>query len=497
MKARKLMILKTAEAVSAEMSAKVDEKTASGIIEAGVYDPTRLPDIDSDAVEKIPTGIQDLDEALHGGIYTGGYTVLTSTEGTGKTTFTAQLIRGALESGYSAMVMSDEDGVNRFNAQFLRACAGPRGIDTSNRDRFIPEVYPDVKKYINAYYRGRLFFLAPYDLEQKDRNWKGILAKLKAYAKAGVKFFVLDNLMTLTSFLRRDSVHTTNDVNDAQMQICSDLRELGITYNVAIVLIQHKRKMPAGTTKRDINNDDGSGSADVKNMSVCYMHWMMFQEKTEIEKQNERIKRRIADKTGVKEEDLGKTSLLFEEPSEDETAETKRLRKAIALLQQELLGDETDRRLIVGKERLYGPPYARITLRYDPSTLRYYRTRFGGETTEVDMASSWEAGYYTQYLPRLFKERFGIPITTKGMYQIPKEVQAWIDAYKQQQAEVKEQEKIGASKEMESDPWYGMRHLLSILSKAGIAEVLPFNGVELVPELEKIAMMANGGKGGN
>lgn len=408
-------ILTSMEQIRKNMQAMATESSA-GQIAPGVMSLTMQEPIDSDAVEKVPTGIKGLDDVLHGGIHCGGYTVLASSEGTGKTTLTVQMVRGCVESGRKAFVISDEDGVERWNSQFLRMVIGPRWIDKSDITRSVPRIYPDAERFARAYYADWVTFASPY--EMLDHSWKGILSTITEYAKAGYKLFVLDNLMVLTGLLGADPAYTgAKDIYQIQSQVCTDLRNIAKKFQIAVVLIQHKGKYKS-QDENEMSTQDGSGTQDVGNAAMMYLHWVWYK-KEKRDKINDATKKIIAARQGVKEEDINKKTTY------DDTEYDARLRIADEIYARDMLKDDTDRRIICTKDRLYGNPFFRLTLHYDKDTLRYYHDYQDSE------ADSWEVVFQTLYVPQVYEQQFKRPLGDG--YRISRAVARWIEEQKQEQ----------------------------------------------------------------
>lgn len=69
--------------------------------------------------ERIPTGIDDLDEALGGGLPVGGLVTIGATSSTGKTTLTLQIVDNIASSGHPALFVTIEQGRHELVAKSL------------------------------------------------------------------------------------------------------------------------------------------------------------------------------------------------------------------------------------------------------------------------------------------------------------------------------------------------------------------------------------------
>lgn len=397
-------------------------ETTLGMLEKGIMSLTLQQPVDADQVKKIPTGLRELDFALHGGIHTGGYTVLASSEGTGKTTLTVQMVRGCVESGHKAFVISDEDGVERWCAQFIRMVVGPRWLDESDRTRTIPRVYKDAELFARAYYADSIAFASPYEMENK--TWEGLKNKIIEYAGKGYELFVLDNLMVLTGLLAGDGTYGgARDVYQMQSKVCADLRNLGKALKIAIVLIQHKGKYKS-REEDQMSSQDGSGTQDVGNAAMMYLHWVAYNEQ-EMEKVNSNILKYYERKFGLSGEEIKKHPYSWEN---DEKSQKQRM--AFNAYNADTITKQTDRRIICTKDRLYGQPFFKRTLHYDERTGRYYHDELD------DRADSWEVAFETEYIPMIIKQELGEFDESK--YSVHLAVAQWID---EKNYEIEQQEK--------------------------------------------------------
>lgn len=437
-------ILTTQERIREHLVAMKQKPGVTGLV--GEWEPGIAPlmyqrSIDSEQVKKIPTGIKQLDDCLHGGLHCGGYTVLASNEGTGKTTITIQFARGAVESGHRVWAFSNEDGAGRWKSQFVKMVAGPRWIQTDDEERSTSRVYEDAEEYISAYYADYIAFATPEDLA--DSSWTGVKSAIERYAKQGFELFILDNLMTLASILRKDpNAGNTTELYDAQSKACADLRTLGKKLNIAIILVQHnKKKQISSSLNRvdDISSQDGAGSQDVSNAAMMYLRWEAYDRDKKREALNKKLGDDLAKRFGV---ELNQVTTAPPHGKWPDTPAGEAQHRAYSIYQNEHIEDQTDRRLICCKDRLYGMPFFERTLRYDDTTLRY---SYGLSGVYDESADSWEVAYECYEIPAIYKELYGADIPEQ--YRVNRYVKEWIEKQKQEQEEQKRKEEEANRKE--------------------------------------------------
>lgn len=421
--------------------AKLNVKTGLyGEYEDGIAPLMLQKSMDAEQVKKIPTGIRQLDTCLHGGLHCGGYTVLASYEGTGKTTITIQFARGAVESGHRVWAFSNEDGASRWKSQFVKMVAGPRWMETDNEERSTSKVYDDAEEYISAYYADYIAFATPDDL--MDNTWFGIQDAIRRYAGQGYELFILDNLMTLATILRKDPKEGSNtELYEAQSRACADLRALGKKYNIAIVLVQHNKKKQGQSLNRidDISSQDGAGSQDVSNAAMMYLRWEAYDRDKKKDAFNKKLGNDLCARYHVDAQYL----TLPQIGGDGDTPELQAQRKAYSAYQNDSIMSQTDRRIICCKDRLYGMPLFERTLRYDETTLRYY---YGPSGAGDDRADSWEVSYELYRIPEIYKEIYGVDIP-KDKYKLSPAVVQWIQEQTQEQEEQKRKEEEAKHKE--------------------------------------------------
>ena len=124
----------------------------------------------------------------------------------------------------------------------------------NDRDGLPDETY---QKIMDSEMFNRVYIYEPSDEEEEDNHTQEYLietinASIKQY---GVRFIVIDNLMTVMDY---DGVM---ELNDAQTVYTRKLAKIAQKHNVIILLIVHPRK----SNSKTFSNDDIAGSSNIVN----------------------------------------------------------------------------------------------------------------------------------------------------------------------------------------------------------------------------------------
>lgn len=112
---------------------------------------------------------------------------------------------------------------------------------------FVPN---NIAKRIDDWMDGKFFLFN----NEYGNTWEEVFHDMKELLKAGVKVFILDNLMALDIDLLE------GDKNNKQKNLILQLKDFAKTNNVHIIIVAHPRKSLAFLRKADI-----SGTADLTN----------------------------------------------------------------------------------------------------------------------------------------------------------------------------------------------------------------------------------------
>lgn len=220
-----------------------------------------VKNVDIFKLEKLKTGIKNIDRLLYGGLPFGGVHLVSGKPGEGKSTLASQIMINALSQGYKCFAYSGELPNYLFKAWMDFQIAGPHHIfeyqnqygdtnfNVSNTNR----------ELIADWYRGKAFLYdnRVIDGDEKESLIKTVENVVKQY---GVRVVLLDNLMTAIDL----EVGQNSDKYERQSEFVKRLSRLALRYNLIIILVAHKRKNNFSTNE----NDEVSGSGDIANLAL-------------------------------------------------------------------------------------------------------------------------------------------------------------------------------------------------------------------------------------
>lgn len=205
--------------------------------------------IDLTGLEKIKTGIIELDKKI-GGLYMSEVTVLSGSNASGKSSWLNTLVLNAVQQGYKVALWSGELRSDILKTWIQMVAAGPDNLRQSQYDDGRYYVPDHIGQKIDQWLDGK-FFLYNNSYGNKAAQ---MLHDMEVLSEAGIKLFVLDNLMSL------DIDIVNGDKNEKQKELILKIKEFAKTHNIHIILVAHPRKTMAFLRKNDI-----SGTADITN----------------------------------------------------------------------------------------------------------------------------------------------------------------------------------------------------------------------------------------
>ena len=215
-----------------------------------------IQDIDLDEMDGIETGIRELDTEIMKLFY-GTLTVVSGKPGAGKSSFLSQIMCQSLEQDKPVWMFSREMPCWMEKSWLNYIMAGGHHVKTYE-DRNGAKYYkvtPDAKQAINSYY-DKKWFLYRDDWSNKLDD---IMVSMEdSVRKYGAKLLIVDNLMTI------DLDQNENSELLKQTECVDRLIKFAMKYSVAVVLVAHPRKMPAG---EDVGIYDISGTSNIINLA--------------------------------------------------------------------------------------------------------------------------------------------------------------------------------------------------------------------------------------
>ena len=216
-------------------------------------------------IDKLQTGIKELDETLYGGIPFGIVCLLAGKRGDGKSTLASQIMANAIEQGYNTFAYSGELPNYLYKSWFDFQIAGRNHIVENEKDgkinRFITNKN---RQLISAWYRGKAFIYDNRIIEDDEQeNLLDIIRQ--TIMQHDVKVILIDNLMTAMYI---DEEKDTNKY-DQQGRFVRALTRIALEFDCLILLVAHQRKNAFSADA----NDEVSGSGDITNLAGMVMSY--------------------------------------------------------------------------------------------------------------------------------------------------------------------------------------------------------------------------------
>lgn len=223
--------------------------------------------INPDDIEKLPTGIQCIDDVLHGGVPFGQLLLITGKAGDGKSTFASQILLSALDNNCKCFAYSGELPNSLFKSWMDHQAAGPNddtGASNWERNKDKLRLKETALAKIKDWYKGSMWV---YDNELALLDDEEPLTALleRVINQYGVRVILIDNLMTALDLEPID----TSEKYERQSLFMKKMARLALRYNILIILVAHKRKNNGNS---DVN-DSVSGTADISNLASVVMSY--------------------------------------------------------------------------------------------------------------------------------------------------------------------------------------------------------------------------------
>lgn len=222
------------------------------------YEPQDIKDI-----EKISTGFANLDKELYGSMMSC-FTIISGKSGAGKSTIAnIAAIISPIENGYKTFVYSGELANGQLSSWVISPLAGQNHtVIWKNEIRDSYSITKQASERIRQTYRKDILLYD--DKDGLDTSSTSLLRAMEyAYKKYNCRFFLIDNLMSL-SF----EGYTEDTKWDCQKAFIIQLLKFTNKYNVSTFLVVHPSK--SGASSKDGGTPDVyslSGSGDISNMA--------------------------------------------------------------------------------------------------------------------------------------------------------------------------------------------------------------------------------------
>lgn len=236
-------------------------ENAVGLPVKHLVDIADVETVDVFKLQKLETGLRDVDRLLYGGIPFGGICLIGGKAGEGKSTLASQILVHAISQGYICFAYSGELPNSLFKAWMYFQVAGPHHVSRyENKWGEANYTLSDANRAaIDNWMRGRLKI---YDYASVSDENEGLLKTAdEAIKRYGVKVLLFDNLMTAV-----DEKIAGHGKFEKQSNFMRELAALAVRRNVLILLVAHKRKN--NFQDNDNENDDYMGSSDIVNLAT-------------------------------------------------------------------------------------------------------------------------------------------------------------------------------------------------------------------------------------
>lgn len=206
----------------------------------------------------IQTGFPKLDAILGGGLIDGTMTILTGTPSSGKSTLTNQIVANAINQEFKTFIYSGELTNEMLMDWFSKTVSNESDLEEKynicNESYYIPSDYSF--KLIQDWVKDKLFIYSK-TAKATENNLVSVIEFLAV--KKGVKFFILDNLMTIESSVGG------SDKYQKQIAIVSAIKEIAKNLGLVVILVAHPNKESNKSNEHSMY--DVSGAAEIVNLA--------------------------------------------------------------------------------------------------------------------------------------------------------------------------------------------------------------------------------------
>lgn len=223
-----------------------------------VVDFSTIEDVDIDKMPGIYTGFKEVDKVI-GKIFYSMITIVSGLPSSGKSSFLNQIIGNVIDSGEKVWIFSNEMNSNILSNWLMLGLAG-RGNINEYISTYTGAPYyktpQEIKDKIRRFYDGQLFIYKDDAPNDEDSLF---ISMEECVRKFGIRTLIIDNLMCIALN------NASNDKYDAQTVFFNRLIKFAKKFNVAIIIVCHPKKLPAGV--REVDMYDISGSSNIINLA--------------------------------------------------------------------------------------------------------------------------------------------------------------------------------------------------------------------------------------
>ena len=206
--------------------------------------------VDLSAIPRVKTGITELDRYILG-LAECEVTLFSGGNAAGKSSFINTLLLNVIDQGVPSALWSGELPSPILKTWIQMVAAGRRNLKPSTYGDGKFYVPNNIAERIDQWTDGKLFLFN----NEYGAVWDEIFHDMHELLALGVKFFVLDNLMSLDI----DLIDGTK--NEQQKALILQIKEFAKKNHVHVLLVAHPRKSIAFLRKADI-----SGTSDLTNV---------------------------------------------------------------------------------------------------------------------------------------------------------------------------------------------------------------------------------------
>lgn len=220
---------------------------------------------------KLKTGFPTINKILGGGLAFGGVTIVTGKSGEGKSVMTGSILVEAREQGYNVFAYSGELPDSQFREWIDLQVAGTHCIpyiDETGEESGYTVSEPN-RAIISHWYHDHIFIFSEDEVDTEldvdgPKSLCGIVEL--SIMQYQCKVILIDNMMTGLAL----EDYNENDTLEKQKKFIDRLRSMAKRFDVAIILVAHKRKLMRGSFNAQ---DEILGASEVANYAYTILSY--------------------------------------------------------------------------------------------------------------------------------------------------------------------------------------------------------------------------------